>query len=147
MLDQNAIAVVNLVLNNLGCPAGEGFQPGLKGCILVLYLDFLKPLCFPGAAQQGQTALLGFIFTGSIDDFRIQHDHVSSFAVKGDDAFINTDHIGGHAHTFFLVGGQGVQQILGNLQILRSGKCGLPGQKNGVVDNGLNHRRIPFGQG
>ena len=50
-LNQNSIAVVDFVLDDLGCPAGEGFQPYLKIRRFVAHLDFFVSFGFPGAAQ------------------------------------------------------------------------------------------------
>ena len=47
--DQNTVAVVDLVLNDLGSPAGESLDPGLKRSVLILHLDLLKPLGFTDA--------------------------------------------------------------------------------------------------
>ena len=37
--NQNPVAVVNLVLDDLGGKAGEGFPPGLEGLVLILHFD------------------------------------------------------------------------------------------------------------
>ena len=47
-LDQNAVTMVDLMLNDLCRPAGEGLDPGLKGLILPPNLDGLIPAAFPG---------------------------------------------------------------------------------------------------
>lgn len=51
LLYENSVAVVDFVLDDLGCPAGEGFQPYLKIRRFVAHLDFLISFGFPGAAQ------------------------------------------------------------------------------------------------
>ena len=103
--------MVDLVLDDLRRPAGEGFQPGLEFFILPLDLDGLKPFRFPDAGE-GEAALLGLIRPGLPDDDGIEHHHVRPLVVKGDDALANADHVGRHAHAAVLVGGQGVQQVL-----------------------------------
>jgi len=50
-LNQNAVAVVDLMLDDLSRPALEGFQAGLQLQILVFYFDFAIPLCFSRTAQ------------------------------------------------------------------------------------------------
>ncbi|KAF5045076.1 hypothetical protein DSECCO2_485110 [anaerobic digester metagenome] len=42
--DNNSLAVVDLMLNNLGCPAGESLKAGLEALVLALYLDRLPAL-------------------------------------------------------------------------------------------------------
>ena len=51
LLYEDSVAMVDFVLDDLGCPAGEGFHPYLKIRRFIANLDFFKPLCFPGAAQ------------------------------------------------------------------------------------------------
>lgn len=50
-LYEDSVAMVDFVLDDLGCPAGEGFQPYLKIRRFVAHLDFLVSFGFPGAAQ------------------------------------------------------------------------------------------------
>ena len=59
-LNQNAVAVVNFVLNNLSLEALKGSSLFPKMDILIVNRDFLIPLCFPNARER-QTALLRFI--------------------------------------------------------------------------------------
>ena len=120
--------MVDLVLDDLSRPAGEGFQPGLEFFILPLDLDGLEPFRFPDAGE-GEAALLGLIRPGLPDDDGIEHHHVRPLVVKGDNALANADHVGRHAHAAVLVGGQGVQQVLGCGQIIRRGGGGLLGEK------------------
>ena len=54
--------MIDLMLDDLSRPAGKGLDAGLELLVLVPDLDLLKPLAFPGAAQQGKTALFRFIF-------------------------------------------------------------------------------------
>jgi len=142
--DQDAVAVVDLMLDDLGGPAGEGLDPGLEGLILPADLDLLKPLCFPGAAQQGQTALLSLIVTGGREDLRIQHHQVAALTVEGNDAFGHADHVGSHADAGIFVGSQGIQQIPGGIQIFSAGGSGLSGQQEGVMNKGTDHRQFSF---
>ena len=60
--NQNTVTVVHLVLDDLGGPAGEGFDPFLELLVVPADLDLLIALTLPGAAQQAQAALLGLIF-------------------------------------------------------------------------------------
>ena len=140
--DQDAVAVVHLMLDDLGGPAGVGLQPGLEVQILIADLDLLEAFGFPGAAQQGQTALLGFVFPGGGNDLRIQHQGEILSVGKDDDPFGHTDHIGGHADTGGPVGGDGVQQILGNGQVVGSGIGAFSGEEQGIVDQFTDHGRI-----
>ena len=55
--NQNPVAVVNLVLDDLGRKPGEGFPPGLEGLILILHFDGAVPLGLPPAGE-GEAALL-----------------------------------------------------------------------------------------
>ena len=75
-LNQNAVAMVDLMLDNLGRPAGERLDPGLKLLILPLYLDDLISLAGTRTSQQGKTALLGIIGFRHFQDLRIEHGHV-----------------------------------------------------------------------
>ena len=121
--------MVDFVLDDLGCPAGEGFQPYLKIRRFVAHLDFLVSFGFPGAAQQGQAPFLRLILPCRLHDLRVQHQLIGSLVVKGDDAHAVADHVRRHAHAGVLVGCQGVQQVLGNLQIRFCGSFAFPAQK------------------
>ena len=138
--DQNTIAMVNFMLNDLCRPAGEGFQPGLEVQILIADLDFLIAFGFSGTAQQRKTAFLRIVLAFRLDDLRIQHGHIGSFVVKYDDPLGHTDHVGCHAHTALLVGNQGIQQILGNGQIFFGGRRGSSRQENRIVHQFFYHR-------
>ena len=100
--------MVDLVLDDLGRPAGEGLEAGLELLVLVLHFDGLPTLGLSGTGE-GQTALLRFIGLRLPDDLRVKHDHVLAFVVEGNEALVDSDHVGRHAHTAVLVGGQGVQ--------------------------------------
>ena len=137
--DQDAIAVIHFVLDDLGCPAGEGFDSDLHLLVLPADFDLLIPLAFPGAAQQGKAAFFRFVFLGECQDLRIKHEHIASVAIEGDDPFRLADHIGGHANAGFFVKSQGIQQIPGDGQIFLAGGRRLPGQQKGVVYQFLDH--------
>lgn len=116
----DSFTVIDLVLNNLRCPAGKGLEPGLEFLILPLHLDGLVAFRFPGAGE-GQTALLGLIGAGLFDDDGIEHDHIFALIVKGNNALVDADHVGCHAHTTVLVGNKGVQQVLCHTEIICCG--------------------------
>ena len=130
--------MVDLVLDDLRRPAGEGFQPGLEFFVLPLDLDGLEPLRFPDAGE-GEAALLGLIRPGLPDDDGIEHHHVRPRVVKGDDALIHADHVGRHAHAARLVGDQSVQQVPGRVQVAQRGGLGLLSQKALVLADITNH--------
>ena len=107
-LDQNAVAVVHFVLDNLGSPAVVKSGAGLHFFILELYPNGAVAGAFAGAAQQGQAAFFRLKRAGAVDDLGIEHNRVSrgrgAFVPEGDDALANADHVGGHANTTVLVG-------------------------------------------
>ena len=76
--------MVDLVLDDLGCPAGEGFQSLLKLFILPTHLDGLPPLGRTDTGK-GKASLLRVVWTGLFHDLRVEHDHVFSLVVEGDD--------------------------------------------------------------
>ena len=100
--------MVDFVLNDLRCPAGERLDARLELLVLPLHLDGLKPLHFPRAGQR-QAALLRVIRRGLFDDHGVEHDHVLTNVVERNNALVDTDHIRRHAHTAILVRGEGVQ--------------------------------------
>ena len=110
--------MVNLMLNDLRCPAGKGFDPGLQLHCLILHLDSLATLCLSGAAQKRQAAFFRFIFPGSLDDLGIEHQCWCAGIVKHDDLFADTDHICCHTDTIFPVGKERIQLILRRLQVV-----------------------------
>lgn len=135
--------MVDFVLDNLGSPAGEGLDAGLKLLILPLDLDGLEPLTGARTAQQGQTALLRIVGTGSFDDLGVKHNHICPLVIKGNDALAYADHIGRHTHAGSFIGCQRIQQIPGNLQIIHSCRLGLSRQQNWVVYHFFYHPILP----
>ena len=135
--NQNSLAVVDLVLDELGRPAGEGLEAGLKLLVLILNLDRLPAFGLPGAGE-GETALLCLVGAGFFDDFQVEHYNIFALVVRDDDPLADTDHIGRYAHTAVLVGGQGVQQVLGDGQVLQGGWFGLLGEE-GFVSHDLSY--------
>ena len=134
--------MVNFVLDDLCCPAGEGLKACLKLLILVLHLDGLPAFGLPDAGE-GKTALLRLVRSGFLDDLRVEHDHVLALVVKGDDPLVNADHVGRHAHTAVLVGSQGVQQILSDRQVLQSGRFSLLGEERFIPHDFSYHSIAP----
>ena len=50
--DQNALAVVNFVLDDLCRPSGEGFIAQLEFLVLILYFDRFPPFCVPHSGER-----------------------------------------------------------------------------------------------
>lgn len=134
--------MVNLVLDDLRRPAGKGLKPCLKFLVLPLYFDCLKTLCLP-CAGEGQAPFLGFIGIGLLDDDGIEHDHVLAIIVKGNDAFIDANHIRRHAYAAILMSNEGVQQILCHAEIIHRGGGSLLGEKSLVFKDFTDHMDSP----
>ena len=109
--------MVDLVLNDLGCPSGKGFQPFLELLILPAYFDRLPPPDWADPCE-GEAALLRVIGTGLLDNLRVKHDQIVPVVVKNDDPLVYADHVGRHTYTAGLVIGQRLQQIGGDGQII-----------------------------
>lgn len=105
------------MLDNLRRKACEGLESGLKLAVLILHFDglvaFRRTL-----TRKGQTALLGLVGLGLLDNLGIEHHHILAVIIKGNDALVDPNHVGSHAHTAVLVGNQRFQQILRRRQIL-----------------------------
>ena len=82
--DQDAAAVVDLMLDDLGRPAGEGFEPNLEAVILIPHLDGAVSFRLPGPGQ-GQAPLLRLIGSRALDDLRIEHHGRASVVDFTDD--------------------------------------------------------------
>ena len=136
--DDDALAVVDLVLDNLGRPAGEGLNPLLEFFVLPADLDGLPPPGSAGAGE-GQAPLLRLIGAGPFHDLRIEHDHIAALVVEGDDALVHADHVGRHTYAAVPVDFQCLQQIRRDRQVLRRGGLGLLGQKCLVFADVPNH--------
>ena len=108
------------MLDYQGRPAGKGLEANLKLLVLIPHLDRLPAFGLPGAGE-GETTLLCLIGAGFFDDLRVEHHHVFVLVVKDDDPLADADHIGRHTHAAVLVGSQGVQQVLGDRQVLQGG--------------------------
>ena len=109
--------MVYFVLDDLGGPAGEGFDAGLKIDGLPADLDGLIPLAGTGTAKQGETSFLRIVRSGFFKDLRVEHGHVGALVIEHDDALVHADHIGGHADAALFVGGEGIEKIPGGLQV------------------------------
>lgn len=130
--------MVDFVLNDLGSPAGKGFQACLEIFILILYFDGFPALCLSRTCK-GKTALLGLIQSGLLYDLRIEHGHVAAFAFKYDDAFAYANHIACHADAALLVGLQRLQQVCRQRKILWCGGFGLLGKQGNISANFSYH--------
>ena len=109
--------MVDLVLDDLGRPAGEGLTLLLETLVLPADLDGLPPPGSAGAGE-GQAPLLRLIGAGPFHDLRIEHDHIAALVVEGDDALVHADHVGGHADARLPVRGECVAQILRHGQMM-----------------------------
>lgn len=102
LLYKDAVAVVYLMLDDLGSPAGEILYMGLHRTVLPLDLD--SPVApRPALSLQRKTALLGEVRTLAVDDDRIEHLARRALVVKNNDGFVHADHIGSHADTAVFV--------------------------------------------
>ena len=118
--------MVDLVLDDLGRPAGKGADARLAVGSFVLHLDAFPAL---GGAHtlQRKTALLGVVGAGLFEDDRVEQHQIPVLGFHGDDALGYADHVGGHAHAAVGVGGQGLQQVAGRVGVCRGGPGGLLG--------------------
>ena len=132
--------MIDLVLDDLGCPAGKIFDALFAIISLVLQLDVLPAFGFADAFQR-KTALLGFIGAGLFEDNRIVQHQIALFCLYSNDALGNTNHICGHAHTAIGMGGQRFQQVAGGVRIRCRGRGRLLGKKKWVVTNRFYYKR------
>ena len=68
--------MINFVLNDLRCPAGEVFRARFHIQGLILHLDVLIALTLTGTSKKRQTAFLGVIRTVLLDDLGIEHHRI-----------------------------------------------------------------------
>ena len=108
-----------------------------------LDLDALPPLggTPPG---EGQTALLCLIWPGLLHDDGVEHNLIRPLVVENNDALVYPDHIRRHAHAAVLVGGEGVDEVLGDGEVIGGGWFGFLGEKNFVFANFLDHAVSPY---
>ena len=131
---QYTFTVVDLVLNDLRRPAGEGLAPRLKFLVLPLHLDGLESLRLPRTGK-GQASFLRPICAGLPDDAWVEHDHILALVIKSDDAFVYADHVRCHADTAGFVGNQRVQKIPRCAEIFRRSAIGFLREKNLIFAN------------
>ena len=138
--------MVHFVLDYLGGPAGKAAIFLAEFFIQVLHLDIF----ISGAgtdAGEGQAAFFCGKFPGLADNFRIYHGEIAFAICHHDDIFQAADHIGCHANALVGIGFQGIQQILGDWQIIPCGISRRLGKKDRVVYNGLYHKIPSFRYG
>lgn len=120
-LNDNAIEMIDFMLNDLGCPTRKSFDMRDEIPILPANFDVLKTLCF-SLAIQAQTAFFGFVTSGLRCDDRIEHFHERAFVVEDDDGFISANHVGRHADAFTGVSLKCVHEVVGYGNIFGSGR-------------------------
>ena len=114
--NQNSIAMVDLMLDDLGCEALKDTRSGIERLILISNGDLPISFCFSDTCQR-QTAFLRFVFSRFCGDLRVDHDHLHWTIAEYDDALLFADHVGGHAHAAVQVGPQGVHEIGDDLPV------------------------------
>lgn len=93
-LNNNTVAVVDFVLDDLSSPVLEGFDSGLEGFVLVFDFDGFET--FGGAsAFQGEATFFGLEGVGLFDDFGVEHEGWGGVVLEYDDIFGDADHICG----------------------------------------------------
>lgn len=105
--NDNTIAVIDFVLNDLCCPAFECMALLLPVDVEIFYLDFFVARAF-SCASQGKTAFLCLIFPFSGNDNGIEHGNIHETHADRNDTFFHTDHIRRQTHTAGFVCLQGV---------------------------------------
>lgn len=98
--DDDAVAVIDFVLDDLRGPAGEGGVAGAEPTVLVVDLDTSITQC-AAFAGQGQASFLGVEGTVRSGDHGVEHHRYTPakvFIHEDDDAFAYANHVGGHAH-------------------------------------------------
>ena len=130
--------MVDLVLDDLCRPTGEGFDVGLHGPILPLHFDLPEPAgrALPG---EGQAALLCRVGALAAENDRVEHFAQRSVVIEHDDGFGFADHIGGHSNAVVFVGFQRVEQVVGDGSVGRAGGLGFARQEQNVGYNGADH--------
>lgn len=115
-LYKNTIAVVQLMLNDLGGEASQRLDMGAKAFILIAYTNHVGPLHGSNTCQ-GKATLLRGVFALLLEQLRIQHQPDLLFLYKHDDPLSVTDHVGCHTHTFMQMGIQCIPQIHGHIDV------------------------------
>ena len=130
------------MLNDLGRPAGEGFETNLKGFVLPLDLDALIALRLPRTGER-QAAFLGLVGAGFFDNNGVEHQHIVTLVVEGDDALVDADHIRCHADAARPVETQCVEKVLRCAAIVRRSCLGFLSEKGLVLADITNHSSPP----
>lgn len=116
MLDQNAVAVVDFMLDDLGGEAGESFDARFHGEILITHFDGAVARR-AARARKRQAAFFSFAGACVRDDLGVQHGQIRSVVVERDDALELADHVRSHAYAGMPSRCKRVQQILRDRQI------------------------------
>lgn len=137
-LDDNAVAVVHFMLDDLCGPAGERSPLQLPIHVTELHFDFLVPGGFADAGE-GKASLFrleGFLCR---EDFRVEHDHIHDAHAHNDDVLPDANHVGRHAHAPVAVRPQSVHQIPANRHIFFRCRLRLLSQEKGIFHNFSYH--------
>ena len=103
-LYQYAVAVVDLVLDDLGGEAGVARGFPCEAVVLIPHADGFVARGRSGTAEQGETAFLGLIHPGFAHDFGIIHYGVSAVVAESNDTLCHAYHIRRHADTVLSLG-------------------------------------------
>lgn len=129
--------MIYFVLNDLRGPAGIDFDACLHLHVLILDLDGFIAFTRTWVAKKRQTSFLCIVDTVLFDDLGIEHHGIcwssSAFIVKGNDTLLDSNHIGCHTDTAFLVRHQRIKQILCDLQIFFCCELQLPCKEYRIV--------------
>ena len=138
-LYQYAVAVVDLVLDDLGGEAGVACRFPYEAGALIFDTDGLVSYGRSGTAEQGETAFLGLIHPRLADDLGIVHHGVFAVIAERDDALRHADHICRHADAGLTVHHERVEQVPPDEDIILDSILRFDPQKQRVVYKFLDH--------
>lgn len=137
-LDDDAVAVVDLVLDDLRGEAMEGAGAGPEA--LVEIADLNRAVAHGVAfARQREAGFARLVRAAALEDRWVVHEQRGAPVVDGDDAPPLPDHVGGEAYALVRMGGECVQQVLAACGVVWRGVFGRQAQHERGCDDRSNH--------
>lgn len=134
----DTIQVIYLMLDDLRNPTRIRLSMLFPAFVAVFKLDVLPARRFAGAVQ-GQATLLGLVGQILFYDDRIVHHHIGKTDIHDDDALFYANHVGGHAHTTFLIRLQRIPEISADRQIVLRRRFRFLTEEEYIPDDRSNH--------
>lgn len=136
-LNNDAVAVVDFVLDDLGGVAREVFDVVDEVLVQILHLN-ATIASTEALAGKRKTSFARLVGIDLLKNLRVVHKQRLAAVLYADDAFAHTDHVGGEAHALVLMLMERIQEVLPGHGVIGARVFGRQAQKELGFHDGLN---------